>query len=151
MKTLLLSSLLLAAPGAFAASPPDTATTQAPPVARKWYRLSHLALQTGGGLGMVAGGGGYSLFRDRLETDILLGYVPKRYGSSTLSLASAKLMYSPFHVRVAERVQGVPFTVGGYFSYTHGTFNDEPAGPVFEKLLLVFDRYALWGAGGRAG
>jgi hypothetical protein len=127
MKALFLSAFLLAALSATAATPPDTSAAASPP-ARKWFRPEHLVLQTGGGLGMVAGGGGYVFFKDRLETDVLLGYVPKRYANSTLTITSLKAMYSPFHLRVADRVQVAPLTVGGYFSYTHGTINDELKG-----------------------
>ncbi|ALW85328.1 hypothetical protein AUC43_09610 [Hymenobacter sedentarius] len=128
MKKYLLSAFLLAALGAQAAGPPDTAGARRPPVERPWYRPSHLVLQTGGGLGMVAGGAGYEFAKDRLETDVLIGYVPKRFAGSTLSLASLKFMYSPFRLRVAEQVQVLPITVGAYFSYTHGTLNDEIKG-----------------------
>ncbi|GAA3969986.1 hypothetical protein GCM10022407_14860 [Hymenobacter antarcticus] len=128
MKTLLLSALLLAAGGSHAATPPDTTATAAPRPERPWYRPSHLALQTGGGLGMVAAGAGYEFSKNRLEADILIGYVPKRYAGSTLSLASLKFMYSPFRLPIGEKIQVLPLTVGAYFSYTHGTLNDELKG-----------------------
>ena len=131
MKTHLLPALLLAAGGSHAATPPDTAATAPPRAARSerpWYRPTHLALQTGGGLGMVAAGAGYQFSKNRLETDILIGYVPRRYAGSALTLASLKFMYSPFCLRVAEKVQVLPLTVGAYFSYTHGTLNDELKG-----------------------
>ena len=132
MKTLLLFALLLAAGGSYAATPPDTATAAATPRAvrseRPWYRPNHLVLQTGGGLGMVAAGAGYEFSKNRLETDILIGYVPKRYAGSTLTLASLKFMYSPFRLPIGEKIQVLPLTVGAYFSYTHGTLNDELRG-----------------------
>jgi hypothetical protein len=133
MKKLFALTLLLAALRAEASSLPadTTATAQTPaPGApeRKWFRPKHLVLQTGGGLGMVAAGAGYEFAKDRLETDILIGYVPKKYGGSTLSLASLKFMYSPFRLPVGEKFQVVPLTVGAYFSYTHGTINDELKG-----------------------
>ncbi|AHJ99754.1 hypothetical protein Hsw_4159 [Hymenobacter swuensis DY53] len=81
-------------------------------------------LQTGGGLGMVAGGAGFTL-KDRLELDILVGYVPEKYAGSALSLASAKLLYSPWTLPIKDKWSVKPLTVGGYFSYTHGTINDE--------------------------
>ncbi|UOQ99051.1 hypothetical protein MUN81_06050 [Hymenobacter sp. 5317J-9] len=129
MKTLLFA-LLLTGLRAAAATPPDTTATDkpAPRTERPWYRPQHLALQTGGGLGMVAAGAGYEFAKDRLETDILIGYVPKYYAGSTLSLASLKFMYSPFRLPVGEKLQVVPLTVGAYFSYTHGTINDELKG-----------------------
>jgi hypothetical protein len=131
MKNILLPALLLAAVTAHAATPPDTlaakpATGTRPE--RPWYRPKHLALQTGGGLGMVAAGAGYEFAKNRLETDVLIGYVPKHYAGSTLSLASLKFMYSPFRLPLGEKFQLVPLTVGAYFSYTHGTINDELKG-----------------------
>ena len=120
MKQLLLPALLLATLGARAA---------APPTPRPWYRPGHLALQTGGGLGMVAAGAGYEFLKKRrLETDILFGYVPKRFAGSTLTLASVKFLYSPFRLRVAEQVQALPLSLGAYVSYTHGTLKDELKG-----------------------
>ena len=138
MKTLLLSVLLLAGLRAAAATTPPDTTAVVPgkpapratgcPANRLWYRPTHLALQTGGGLGMVAAGAGYEFSKTHLETDILIGYVPKYYAGSTLSLASLKFLYSPFHLPVGAKFQVVPLTVGAYFSYTHGTLNDELKG-----------------------
>ena len=138
MKTLLLSALLLAGLRAAASTPPaaDTlavaADKPAPRAAgrpeRPWYRPTHLALQTGGGLGMVAAGAGYEYAKGHIDTDILIGYVPKQYAGSTLSLASLKFLYSPFRLPVGEKFQVVPLTLGAYFSYTHGTINDELKG-----------------------
>lgn len=107
-----------------AASAPAPLGTVAQPPRLPWYRPSHVVLQTGGGLGMVAGGAGFSL-KDRLDLDILVGYVPEKYAGSALSLVSAKLLYSPWSLPLRERLTLKPLTVGGYFSYTHGTINDE--------------------------
>ena len=136
MKMLLLSALLLAGLRAAAAAPSDTLAVPhdqpAPRAAglavRPWYRPTHLALQTGGGLGMVAIGAGYEYAKGRIDTDILVGYVPKRYAGSTLSLASLKFLYSPFRLPVGEKFRVVPLTIGAYFCYTHGTLNDELKG-----------------------
>jgi hypothetical protein len=120
MASLLLSAwLVLAAP----ATPPADSIAVASSRPRNWYRPTHLLLQTGGGLGMVSAGAGYALLKNRLEVDALLGYVPKRFAGSVLGVASLKVMYSPFRLRVAEQVQVLPFTLGGYASYTHGTIN----------------------------
>lgn len=131
MKKLLLPALFLAPGVSQAATPPDTLATKPAASSRTeypWYRPKHLALQTGGGLGMVAAGAGYEFSKNHLETDILIGYVPKHYAGSTLSLASLKFMYSPFRLAVGEKFQIIPVTVGAYFSYTHGTINDELKG-----------------------
>ncbi|RYU81087.1 hypothetical protein [Hymenobacter persicinus] len=127
------AAVLLLAPSfsAHATSEPDAAPAPAQKrtaAIHPWYRPRHLMVQTGGGIGMVAAGAGYAFAKNKVETDILLGYVPKKYAGSTLSLASAKLLYSPFTVRLADQWQLKPLTVGVYFSYTHGTINDEERG-----------------------
>ncbi|UOQ75329.1 hypothetical protein MUN84_11365 [Hymenobacter sp. 5516J-16] len=123
----------VAGPHGSTSSPDTTGATPAPGLTQTtarsadglpWYRPRHAVVQTGGGLGMVAAGVGYSL-RDRLDLDILVGYVPKKYAGSTLSLASAKLLYSPWTLPVGEKWSVKPLSVGVYFSYTHGTLNDE--------------------------
>lgn len=151
MKHLFLPALLLAAAPSAQAAPAPADTAVAPRATdRPWYRPKHAVLQTGGGLGMVAGGAGYVFAKDRLEADVLLGYVPKRYAGSTLSLASLKVMYSPFRLRIADKVQALPFTIGGYFSYTHGTLNDEIRGQ-YSQDYYWFSTDTRYGAlvGGR--
>lgn len=131
MKKLILF-LLLASSASLAvqaATPPASGLGLRADNPRPWYRPTHLQLQTGGGLGMMAAGAGYDLNQKKsLELDILLGYVPKHYGGSTLSLASAKFMYSPWRVPISEKWELLPLTAGLYFSYTHGTINDELPG-----------------------
>ncbi|UOQ54072.1 hypothetical protein [Hymenobacter cellulosivorans] len=135
MKQRLLPFVALAAallaPSLTRASDPETPTAPAAPASDKpqpWYRPRHLVLQTAGGLGMVSAGAGYTYLNGKVDTDILLGYVPKKLAGSTLTLASAKLLYSPFTIRISEKWQVKPVSVGAYFSYTHGTLNDEERG-----------------------
>ena len=131
MKNLILF-LLLATLGSLAtqaAPPPTSGLGLHADNPHRWYRPTHLQLQTGGGLGMVAAGAGYDLNKKKnLELDILLGYVSKYYGGSTLTLASAKAMYSPWRVPLSDKLELLPLTAGLYFSYTHGTINDELPG-----------------------
>lgn len=127
-----LFSLLLLSAALPAFSQVPAATPTAPPgsalKARPWYRPNHVILQTAGGMGLVAGGVGYTLLRDRLEADILVGFVPEKHAGSTLSIATAKLLYTPYTVPLSEKFVLRPLTVGVYVSYTHGTINDEQPG-----------------------
>lgn len=116
----LLSCLLLSA-----AAPALGQSAASDSVAHPWYRLHHVALQTAGGAGVVSGGVGFVAVRDRLETDILVGYVPEKLAGSALSIATAKVLYSPYTVPLSEKFQLRPLTIGMYLSYTHGTINDE--------------------------
>lgn len=126
-----LAALPAAAQSADTAST-TTITSPAPSAARlPWYRPRHVVVQTGGGLGMIAAGAGYSL-KDRLDLDVLAGYVPKKYGGSTLSIFSAKLLYSPWTLPLSQKVSLKPLSVGGYFSYTRGNLNDEKPGQYYK-------------------
>ena len=118
-------SILLAAstlPALAQESPADTLALL------PWYRPRHLIAQTAGGMGMAAVGAGYTFWRDRAEADVLVGYVPKKFAGSTLSIATAKFLYSPFTVPLSKKLQLRPLTVGVYVSYTHGIINDEARG-----------------------
>lgn len=100
----------------------------APADSLPWYRPRHVVVQTAGGIGMVAGGIGYSFWRDRAEADVLVGYVPKKYAGSSLTIATAKFLYTPFKLALSPRLEVRPLTVGVYVSYTHNTINDEVRG-----------------------
>ncbi|TGE15071.1 hypothetical protein [Hymenobacter elongatus] len=145
-----LAATALSVPAAALASEPTLPASPAAAEPKSWYRPRHLVLQTGGGLGMVAVGAGYTYLNDKVETDILLGYVPKKFAGSTLTLASAKLLYSPFTVRLSDQWQVKPVSVGAYLSYTHGTLNDEERGQ-YTKDYYWFSSDTRYGplAGGR--
>lgn len=78
-----------------------------------------LSLHVGGGLGLLALGGGVQLARQRLEPEVLVGYVPRRFSSQPLTVFTFKTTYLPVRATFGEqwRVSG---GVGGYVSYTHG-------------------------------
>ena len=119
--TLIMLSATLPALG----QEPTAAPAPAPvPRLRPWYQPRHLVLQTGGGVGLVAGGVGYTFLRDRFTADILVGYVPKKYAGSTLTPATGKLLYWPYTVPLGKKWQLRPLAVGLYMSYAHGIIND---------------------------
>lgn len=123
----LLLPLLAAALPALGQQTPDTANPDAV-APHPWYRPRHLVVQTAGGMGMVAAGTGYSFWRDRVETDVLVGYVPKKYAGSALTIATAKFLYTPYKLPLGQKFELRPLTVGVYMSYTLGTINDEEKG-----------------------
>jgi hypothetical protein len=97
-----------------------TADSVDAPAPRSWYVPHHVVLQTAGGIGMVSGGVGYSVFRKRLDIDVLAGYVPQRYaGIKALGIFTLKTTYSPYTITLKNpqwRVQ--PFSFGGLVNYT---------------------------------
>lgn len=120
--------LLLLLGAALPALGQDAPAARTPEPKRPWYRPQHLMLQTAGGMGMMAGGAGYRFWRDRAEADLLVGYVPKKYAGSALTIATVKFLYTPFTVPLSPKFEFRPLTVGTYVSYTHNTINDEARG-----------------------
>lgn len=125
MRALLTLVCLGAAVSALGQDLPATTTSPTPvSAARPWYRPTHLVLQTAGGMGMVAGGVGYTLLHDRLEADVLVGYVPEKHAGSTLGVGTFKVLYTPYSIRLNDKLQLRPLTFGVYVTHTRGVIND---------------------------
>ncbi|RYU80997.1 hypothetical protein [Hymenobacter persicinus] len=80
-----------------------------------------LTLQVGGGLGLLALGGGYR-GNPRLEPELLVGYVPRALSSRPLFIFTAKATYVPRYprLRLGEQWQAQPLAVGSFVSYSTG-------------------------------
>ncbi len=94
-----------------------------PTAPRPWYRPHHLTVQTGGGIGMASVGTGLSFAHDRLDLDVLAGYVPRQHAGTTLTVVAAKAKYSPWKLPLASQLALTPLSVGIYTSYTMGLRN----------------------------
>ncbi|WP_221766223.1 hypothetical protein [Hymenobacter metallilatus] len=81
-----------------------------------------LTLHLAGGTGVVALGGGYRLAQQRLEPELLLGYVPRRIsGSKPLAIITLKATYLPWTPELGRSSwQASPVTLGAMVNYTTG-------------------------------
>ncbi|WP_155833097.1 hypothetical protein [Hymenobacter swuensis] len=81
-----------------------------------------LTLHVAGGTGLVALGGGYRLAHERLEPELLVGYVPRRLsGSKPLAIVTLKTTWLPWKAGLGDaRWQAQPFTLGAMVNYTTG-------------------------------
>lgn len=112
MRYLLLSLTLLAAPGHAQMTRPDSLRP------RPWLLPHHVIGQFAGGQGLATVGLGYSS-RQRLDLDLLAGYVPRRYSITPMGIFTAKATYSPWLLRLGQsRWQLRPLSAGGMLSYT---------------------------------
>ncbi|WP_162425846.1 hypothetical protein [Pontibacter pudoricolor] len=62
---------------------------------RKWYAPDALTLQYAGNLGMFSGGANYKFLHDKLNAELLYGYVPRFDAEEALHLLSFKVIYKP--------------------------------------------------------
>ena len=114
----LLGSALLAQPHGAAAQTAPVAQADTLP-ARRWHKPHHLVGQFAGGQGMMTAGVGYSLNRNRLDLDLLAGYVPCRYSITPMGIFTAKATYTPWSIPLGHQGWAVrPLALGGYLSYT---------------------------------
>lgn len=87
---------------------------------RKWYMPDHLKLQFAGNIGFMSGGPGYLSRNKTLETDVLFGFLPQKFGGDALVTLTAKTTYSPWRIALKNNYYVVPFSLGFYLSYTFG-------------------------------
>ncbi|MBX0291797.1 hypothetical protein K3G63_15200 [Hymenobacter sp. HSC-4F20] len=81
-----------------------------------------LSLHVAGGTGLVALGGGYRVAHQRLEPELLVGYLPHRLsGGKALAIFTLKATYLPFAPTLGHsRWQVTPVTLGAMVNYTTG-------------------------------
>lgn len=106
--------LLLTGTATIAQQQPDSLNT------RKWYVPDHIKMQFAGNIGFISGGPGYISRNKSLETDLLVGFLPEKFGGDALVSISAKTTYSPWKINAKNSSYLVPFSMGAYLSYTFG-------------------------------
>ncbi|WP_324674089.1 hypothetical protein [Hymenobacter sp. GOD-10R] len=79
-----------------------------------------LTVQIGGGQGLVAVGGGCWLANQKLEPEVLIGYVPPSIGGCAMAIFTFKTTYTPYSPSLQNGWQVSPVSVGGFINYTTG-------------------------------
>jgi hypothetical protein len=86
----------------------------------KWYVPDFATLQYAGSTGFISVGGGYSIFKNKANMDILFGYVPVFAGGLPIETISLKFTGAVWRVPVNNRVGLNPLSIGTFFCYTPG-------------------------------
>ncbi|OUJ76203.1 hypothetical protein [Hymenobacter crusticola] len=79
-----------------------------------------LTVQIGGGQGLVAVGGGFWLADQKLEPEVLVGYVPPSVGGRAMAIFTLKTTYTPYSPSLQNGWQVSPVSIGGFVNYTTG-------------------------------
>lgn len=114
MKHTLFLSLMLLSLTTLGQDQPDVAAY------RKWFIPDHIKMQFAGNIGFISGGPGYVSKNKSLETDILLGFLPQKYGGDALVSLTTKVTYSPWRIHLKNNYNVAPFSIGFYSSHTLG-------------------------------
>jgi hypothetical protein len=114
MKNLILLCCVLTS---FAASAQESPLYE---IRRKWYLPDHVKLQFAGNIGFMSGGPGWVSRNKTLETDILFGFLPRKYGGDALITLTSKITYSPWRIATGNNTYIRPFSLGFYMSHTFG-------------------------------
>ncbi|MBC5991308.1 hypothetical protein [Pontibacter cellulosilyticus] len=114
---------VIVAPPTFAQQE-QTDTTAVPPASP-----FHLKAQFAGGIGFLSVGVGRTLFDEKLETDLFLGYLPQSIGGDRIVTSAIKATYVPIKPVQIKTVNWQPLRVGLQVSYTFGSdyFATEPS------------------------
>lgn len=88
---------------------------------KKWYIPHHAKVQFAGNIGFLSAGPGYLHGKNKLETDLMLGYLPKAIGGDRIVSLTGKMTYSPWKTAINDNWNIVPFSIGPYLSYSFGS------------------------------
>ncbi|QNE42208.1 hypothetical protein F1C16_21515 (plasmid) [Hymenobacter sp. NBH84] len=97
-----------------------------------------LTVQIGGGAGTVAIGGGVQLVRQRVEPELLVGYVPSRFSGQPLTIFTFKTTYLPVNYAFGKHWR-TSIGVGAYLTYTTGaTIRDSKDPTTYQRGYYWF-------------
>lgn len=112
-----------------------------------WYVPDHAKLQFAGNIGFLSIGAGYLHGRNKLETDLMVGFLPKSIGGDHIATITAKMTYFPIKKVLSNKLNFYPISVGPYISYSFGsqfdTFlpNEYPEGYYWWATSMRFGAY----------
>lgn len=84
------------------------------------YSSYHVKLQYAGSIGFMSAGIGRSLFEEKLETDLLLGYLPESIGGDRIWTTALKATFAAVRPMPVKAVDWQPLRFGLQLSYTFG-------------------------------
>ena len=114
---IMLLGLLMTPVSVFAQEEPE----QEQPEKKKWYEATHVKLQFAGSIGFLSPGVGTTWAREKIETDLFFGYLPKQIGGEHIVMLTLKNTYTPFSIKPqTSKLVIYPFSIGGYINYTFG-------------------------------
>lgn len=82
---------------------------------------SHAKIQYAGNIGFISAGVGYTFWKEKGQTDVLLGYLPKSIGGVTITTLTAKAAYYPWQIKIGDTYNYEPIYGGIYLSYAFGS------------------------------
>jgi|SRR5690606_22214327 len=105
---------------------------------REWYIPDHAVAQFAGNIGLVSAGVGYSYLKDKVQTDIMYGFVPSYESSTSIHILTAKTSWHPYRIELKNDYMLEPLRLGTGVSYS--------AGPQFFTFLpkRYSDNYYWW-------
>jgi hypothetical protein len=76
-------------------------------------------IQYAGSIGFLSAGLGYEFCKNKINTEILYGYVPAAKGGP-LDITTLRLIYNPFTFNITQSVFVTPLNLSGFVTYHFG-------------------------------
>lgn len=127
-RTIILSLILLIlAQGAMAQVEQETE--------KLWFVPDYAKLQYAGAIGFLSAGAGYNQFDGKMETELMLGFLPKSIGGDNLTTLTLRTQFLPWIVNLkADKYDFLPLYGGAYASHTFGD----------QFYIFTPERYPRW-------
>ena len=115
---------------------------------RHWAVPDHYKTQFAGNIGFISAGAGHLHAKDKMETDLFLGYLPKSVGGDHIFSLSSKTTFFPWTLQRSDNIMIRPLSLGAYLTYSFGSQfdtllpNEYPDGYYWWATSLRFGMYA---------
>lgn len=121
-KLLLLLSFVLSAQMLMAQWENDSLFEVTPEIAKRRNTLlpDYFKVQFAGSMGMLSAGAGYHFFKQKLEVDVMGGFVPQAYSRDELQVLTLRASFRIWQLRPRELWTITPLTAGVFVTYTFG-------------------------------
>jgi hypothetical protein len=80
---------------------------------------AYAKVQYAGSIGFISLGLGYGFLKNRINTEIMYGYVPATKGGP-LDIATFRLICNPFAFNLTQSISLIPINISGFVSYHFG-------------------------------
>lgn len=100
-----------------------------------WIIPDYAKLQYAGAIGFLSAGVGYTQFDGKMETELLVGFLPESIGGDNLTTLTLRTNFLPWKINMEpDKIDVIPFYGGAFLSHTFGD----------QFYVFTPERYPRW-------
>ena len=106
---------------------------------RKWYIPSHATVQYAGEIGFLSIGTGFNYANNKLQTELLYGFVGEKHGGEDIAMLTLKQTFTPWNLNIPYKgIELKPLTINIGFTYYFGDEYNKYSSSQYEEGYYWF-------------